>query len=111
MGVGVRVGKGVEVGTRVGVGGRGGTSVVTRLSPMLTTTSRLIIQSMMRVCLTFERRTVPPVNGCYLAFHYSTAMRRHKRSIAHAYLKIVASLLTAPIFRCIMTVSQLMTVS
>jgi len=81
--VGVRVGKGVRVGMGIGVGvvRRGGTNVTARLSPMLMTTSRLIIQSMMRVRRAFERRTVPPVNGCYLAFHYSTAVRRHKRGI------------------------------
>ncbi len=79
--MGVRVGKGVEVGTAVGVGGRGGTRVTVRLSPMLMTTTRLIIQIMIRVRRTFERRTLPPVNDCYLAFHYNTAMRRHKRGI------------------------------
>ena len=77
--MGVRVGKEVKVGTRVGVGGRGGTRAATILSPMLAMISRLITQSMMRVRLVFERRTVPPLNSCCLAFHYSTAMRRHKR--------------------------------
>jgi hypothetical protein len=59
-GVGVRVGKGVKVGTRVGVTRRVGTSVNAKLSPMLMTTIRLIIHSMMRFRRDFERRTVPP---------------------------------------------------
>jgi len=136
MGVGVRVGKGVEVGMGVGVTWRGGTSVAARLSPMLMTTRRLMVQNMIRVRRDFERRTVPPVSGCCLAFHYSTAVGRHKRGelnilymlvlkcvtsiwashylarcAGRAYLKTVVTLLTMPTFRCIMTISQLMTVS
>jgi len=76
--VGVRVGKGVKVGTGVGVTARWGTSVTARLSPMLMTITRLIIQSKVRVCRDCERRTVPPVSGCYLAHYYSTARGRHK---------------------------------
>ena len=66
VGVGVRVGKGVRVGIGIGVGvtWRGGTSVTARLNPILTTISRLIIQSIMRVRRVFERRTVPPMFDC-----------------------------------------------
>ena len=60
MGVGVWVGTGVEVG--VGVTRRGGMSVTAMPKPMLTTTSRLIIQDMMRIRRELERRTVPPVS-------------------------------------------------
>jgi hypothetical protein len=78
--VGVRVGKGVEVGMGVGVPRRGGTSVTAKLSPIVMMTSRLIIQNMMRFRRVLERRTVPPSLGsCYLAFHYSTALERHKQ--------------------------------
>jgi hypothetical protein len=79
VGVGVRVGKGVKVGIGVGVPRRGGTSVSAKLRPIVMMTSRLIIQNMMRFRWILERRTIPPVGGCYLAFHYSTALWRHKR--------------------------------
>jgi hypothetical protein len=79
--VGVRVGKGVKVGTGVGVARRGGTSVTARLSPILTMTSRLIIPSMMRFRRDLERCTMSPVSVCYSTCHYSTAMRRHKRTV------------------------------
>ena len=109
--MGVRVGKGVEVGMGVGVPRRGGTSVTAKLSPIVMMTSRLIIQNMMRFRRVLERRTVPPLGSCYLTFHYSTALGRHKQRIGSSYLKIVVTLLTMSPFRCIMTASQLMTAS
>ena len=94
------------MGVGVGVGGRGGAKDTARLSPMLMTTSRLIIQSMIRVCLTLERRTVPPVNDCDIII-----IAQWRRDTSAAYLKIVTTLLTTPAFRYIMTASQLMTMS
>jgi hypothetical protein len=77
--VGVRVGKEVGVGMDVGVTRRVGTSVSARLSPILTTTTRLMIQITMRFRRACERRTVPPVIDRCSTFDYSTAVKRHKR--------------------------------
>ena len=81
VGVGVRVGKGVKVGGGVGVSRRGGgTRVIAKLRHMLITTTRLVIHSMVRARRSFARRKMPPVNDYCQHFHYSTAVRRHKRA-------------------------------